>query len=81
MAARLPPDWRPFGAQGIGLALCYGIVECDQTFDLNSLLRPLKTQRDWGHSSDGRALAWHARGRGFDSPWLHQFYFKFSVYF
>jgi methyl-accepting chemotaxis protein len=26
----------------------------------------------WGHSSVGRALAWHARGQGFDSPWLHQ---------
>ena len=24
-----------------------------------------------GHSSDGRALAWHARGRGFESHWLH----------
>jgi hypothetical protein len=26
---------------------------------------------DWGHSSVGRALAWHARGRGFESHWLH----------
>jgi hypothetical protein len=26
----------------------------------------------WGHSSAGRALAWHARGRGFEPPWLHQ---------
>ena len=25
-----------------------------------------------GHSSAGRALAWHARGQGFDPPWLHQ---------
>src|SRR5690606_30529090 len=25
-----------------------------------------------GHSSVGRALEWHSRGRGFDSPWLHQ---------
>src|ERR1700730_13916145 len=25
----------------------------------------------WGHSSAGRALAWHARGRGFEPPWLH----------
>src|SRR6185437_4997514 len=25
-----------------------------------------------GHSSDGRALQWHCRGPGFDSPWLHQ---------
>ena len=26
----------------------------------------------WGHSSDGRALEWHSRGRGFDPAWLHQ---------
>ena len=25
-----------------------------------------------GHSSAGRALAWHARGRRFDPGWLHQ---------
>ena len=24
-----------------------------------------------GHSSAGRALAWQARGQGFESPWLH----------
>ena len=26
----------------------------------------------WGHSSVGRALEWHSRGRRFDSAWLHQ---------
>jgi hypothetical protein len=26
-----------------------------------------------GHSSVGRALEWHSRGQGFDSPWLHHF--------
>ncbi len=25
----------------------------------------------WGHSSDGRAPAWHAGGQEFESPWLH----------
>src|SRR3954469_11266370 len=25
-----------------------------------------------GHSSVGRALEWHSRGRRFDSAWLHQ---------
>ena len=25
----------------------------------------------WGHSSAGRALAWHARGQEFDPPCLH----------
>jgi pimeloyl-ACP methyl ester carboxylesterase len=27
----------------------------------------------WGYSSAGRALAWHARGPGFESPYLHFF--------
>ena len=26
----------------------------------------------WGHSSAGRAPAWHAGGQGFKSPWLHK---------
>ena len=26
----------------------------------------------WGHSSVGRALEWHSRGRRFNSAWLHQ---------
>ena len=33
--------------------------------------RPAK----WGHSSVGRALEWHSRGRRFDSAWLHQISF------
>jgi hypothetical protein len=28
--------------------------------------------RYWGYSSVGRALEWHSRGQGFDSPYLHQ---------
>lgn len=28
--------------------------------------------RLWGHSSVGRALEWHSRGKGFDPPHLHQ---------
>jgi hypothetical protein len=27
----------------------------------------------WGCSSAGRALEWHSRGQGFDSPHLHHF--------
>ena len=27
---------------------------------------------NWGHSSVGRALEWHSRGRRFDPAWLHQ---------
>src|SRR5215217_8612957 len=33
----------------------------------------LRTPLEWGHSSAGRALAWHARGQRFDPAWLHQF--------
>jgi hypothetical protein len=29
-------------------------------------------QSMWGHSSAGRALEWHSRGRRFDPAWLHQ---------
>ena len=32
------------------------------------------SQHTWGHSSAGRALAWHARGRRFDPGWLHQLF-------
>ncbi len=28
----------------------------------------------WGHSSAGRAPAWHAGGQEFESPWLHQYF-------
>src|SRR6056297_1246465 len=44
-------------------------------------ISPILTRREppfilpdfaWGHSSAGRALAWHARGRRFDPAWLHQ---------
>jgi hypothetical protein len=41
----------------------------------------------WGHSSAGRAPAWHAGGQRFDPAWLHQIqtlgrlnYKKFEVY-
>src|SRR5690606_10394426 len=33
----------------------------------------VRQNRVWGHSSVGRALEWHSRGQGFDSPWLHQY--------
>ena len=45
---------------------------------LRSPPRPLESARGepptpagWGHSSVGRALAWHARGQRFDPAWLH----------
>ena len=34
---------------------------------------PITDPFPWrGHSSVGRALEWHSRGRRFDSAWLHQ---------
>ena len=44
--------------------LCGGIV-----YYQSNLLAGLQ---EWGRSSAGRALAWHARGQGFDPPRLHQ---------
>ena len=32
-------------------------------------------ESDWGCSSNGRALALHARGTGFDPPHLHQSFY------
>ena len=34
---------------------------------------------EWGCSSDGRALALHARGTGIDTPHLHLFLFFYTV--
>src|SRR5262249_4392473 len=38
-----------------------------------ALLRSPSCRRHatWGYSSAGRALEWHSRGQGFDSPYLH----------
>ena len=34
----------------------------------------------WGHSSAGRAPAWHAGGQRFESAWLHpNYYQKFAI--
>ena len=33
---------------------------------------PVFTGLNWGYSSAGRALAWHARGQRFDPAYLHQ---------
>ena len=32
-----------------------------------------RSSATWGHSSAGRAPAWHAGGQRFDPAWLHQF--------
>ena len=35
----------------------------------------------WGHSSAGRAPAWHAGGQRFESAWLHLFFLVKPIYF
>ena len=35
----------------------------------------------WGHSSAGRAPAWHAGGQRFESAWLHLFFLVKSKIF
>ncbi len=37
---------------------------------------PVFTGLNWGYSSAGRALAWHARGQRFDPAYLHQLPFQ-----
>ena len=37
---------------------------------------PVFTGMNWGYSSAGRALAWHARGQRFDPAYLHQLPFQ-----
>ncbi len=36
------------------------------------ILKDVKIPNNWGHSSAGRAPAWHAGGQEFESPWLHK---------
>src|SRR5690606_36556301 len=38
-----------------------------------SVLKLVDFPDPWGHSSAGRAPAWHAGGRRFDPAWLHHF--------
>ena len=38
-----------------------------------SLTTNIRPVIEWGYSSAGRALAWHARGQRFDPVYLHQF--------
>ena len=62
--------------QGAGQALCVDHLEgCKQT---TYLCRPLQQRLkargtfNGGIAQLARALAWHARGPGFESPYLHQ---------
>ena len=47
----------------------HGETRCSRRLKKRSTYRKLL----WGCSSVGRALEWHSRGQGFDSPQLHQF--------
>ncbi len=35
----------------------------------------------WGHSSAGRAPAWHAGGQEFESPWFHLIFLVITIVF
>ena len=41
------------------------------TLKLISLKEQIRIIIDWGHSSVGRAPAWHAGGQRFESAWFH----------
>jgi hypothetical protein len=34
----------------------------------------IKKELSWARSSVGRALEWHSRGQGFESPRVHQIF-------
>ena len=51
---------------------------CKKMFDIcicicynNTRAQRIRARAFWGYSSVGRALEWHSRGQGFDSPYLH----------
>ena len=66
MAAKTQPNWKLSYRSGkVAFYISW------QTNPCRSQIILLISLFDRGHSSVGRALAWHARGRGFESHWLH----------
>ncbi len=56
----------------LGLVTMWRILIARRDIRRNYLTKDLcNPAQGWGHSSVGRALEWHSRGQGFDSPWLH----------
>ena len=73
--------WLQFGAS---VVLVGALHLCVQPFREHFLLRlvicqwarySLGSEYKRGHSSAGRALQWHCRGRRFDPAWLHHIFF------
>jgi hypothetical protein len=65
------PLWRILG----GILVYYArssyvgdLPESHYSLDISS------TTHTWGHSSAGRAPAWHAGGQRFKSAWLHNYF-------
>ena len=70
---RLRPDRRRHRGRRRGLRPRAGPDYRDAAASAATRPRSIPTPRPaWGHSSVGRALEWHSRGRRFDSAWLHQ---------
>ena len=47
------------------------LSEGQKTLTERARIRIIAGPNPWGHSSVGRALEWHSRGRRFDPDWLH----------
>ena len=64
--------WRTFWRR-IGYLATIKHYQAHQGFNLKmlGLIDMTAIITIWGHSSVGRAPAWHAGGQEFESPWLH----------
>ena len=65
--------WRTFWRR-IGYLATIKHYQAHQGFNLKmlGLIDMTAITTIWGHSSAGRAPAWHAGGQRFESAWLHQ---------
>ena len=51
----------------------------DVTKEIFGLIDMNDVSRFGGHSSAGRASAWHAGGQEFESPWLHLIFLVIEI--
>tara|TARA_B100000579_G_scaffold434577_1_gene455767 strand:+ start:639 stop:854 length:216 start_codon:yes stop_codon:yes gene_type:complete len=61
-----------FGVIRGGILLYYALSsKIKDLLEPSKLLGMARGKQAWGHSSAGRAPAWHAGGQRFESAWLH----------
>src|SRR5687768_11208874 len=69
---RISGVYRPRSAAPLAARACCSRNGCASIFFFVYSKKRLNLHSVRGVSSVGRALAWHARGQGFDSPILHK---------